>query len=83
VEAVYERYGAAVGEGSTARIEAMACIFWTRVMRHNTTEPTVGSVLFEGLEEAGGVVLERGIEMIGLLFLFAAGVVVVEPTIEA
>lgn len=43
----------------------------------------MGSVLFEGLEEAGGVVLERGIEMIGLLFLFAAGVVVVEPTIEA
>ena len=43
----------------------------------------MGSVLFSGLEEAGEDALERGIEMVGLLFLLGAGVVVVEPTIEA
>lgn len=43
----------------------------------------MGSVLFPGLEEAGEDALERGIEMVGLLFLLGAGVVVVEPTIEA
>ena len=43
----------------------------------------MGSVLFPGPEEAGEVALERGIEIVGLLFLLGAAVVVVEPTIEA
>lgn len=52
-------------------------------MRHRTTEPTTGSALLCDLEVGTAVKVERGIDRMGLLFLSAAGVVTVEPTIEA
>lgn len=49
-------------------------------MRHKTTEPTVGRVL---IFEIADIEPERGTEMVGLLFLSAAGVVKMEPMIDA
>lgn len=43
----------------------------------------MGRGLFCAVEDDGNVALERGMEMMGLLFLSDAGVVIVEPTIEA
>lgn len=71
------------GEGSTKRIDALACSFWTRVARHRTTEPTMGRELFREEEVDGRAELKRGTEMTGLLFLSDGGVVILEPTIEA
>ena len=52
-------------------------------MRHSTTDPTVGSVPFVAVADKAVVEFERGIDMVGLLFLSAAGVVTVEPMMEA
>ena len=52
-------------------------------MQQRTTEPTTGRVLFFVVVADSGGDADRGTEMMGLLFLSAAGVVTEEPTIEA
>lgn len=77
------RYEVAVGEGLTTRIDAVACIFCTRVTRQSTTEPTTGRVLFFAVVVDSDIEADRGMEIVGLLFLSVAGVVTVIPMIEA
>ena len=63
-------------------MEAVSWRCWTRVTRQRTMEFTEGRALV-AVERDGVLVSCRGMEMVGLLDRFAAGVVTTEPTIDA